>query len=241
MDSLIFTSTVQSMPGGGNYAREPDSLFQIASDTDVATMERVLLIIYSCITLLGLLLFTRLFTFHVNQLQFAPSSTVVKSGPRVRHFCRLLHLENGTQNKCKECLAAYESLGRVNRSTAVGSFATHILCPECRERIRLPDRDPHIHLSVKTAKVFHRTRLSLLFFTWMQTVDPDQVMNCYFPPYFTIGTAHFEQFKRYNKLYGSNIWFQLQQNAGKFVQLAISAMLSFSRILYEFRCWTSRG
>ena len=147
-----------------------------------AVKERTPLIIYTSITLLGLLLFIRLLIFYINQLQFASSPTVVKSGPRMGNFCQ--HLESGPQNKCCECLVAHR---RVNRSTVVESFVTHIVCPECRERIRLPDSYPEIHLSVKTANIYHRTRLSLLFFTWMQTVAPDQVMS-FFCSHFT--TAH---------------------------------------------------
>ena len=57
----------------------------------------------------------------------------------------------------------------------LGSFVTHVVRPERRERILLPDSGPEVYLSVKTAIIFHSTRLSLLFFTWMQTVRPDQV------------------------------------------------------------------
>ena len=79
-------------------------------------------------------------------------------------------------SECEKCLIAkrnYSALGK--RSDTIGSFVTHIVCPECRKHIQLPDSNQEIFLTLKTAEIFHRDRLSLLLFTWLQTVEPDQV------------------------------------------------------------------
>ena len=58
-----------------------------------------------------------------------------------------------------------------------GSILTHILRPERSERVGIPEteRDPGILISVKTATLYHQHRLSLLLFTWMRAVSPQQV------------------------------------------------------------------
>ena len=79
-------------------------------------------------------------------------------------------------SECEKCLIAkrnYSALGK--RGDTIGPFVTHIVCPECRKHIQLPVSNPEILLTVKTTEIFHRNRLSLLLFTWMQTVEPDQV------------------------------------------------------------------
>ena len=97
---------------------------------------------------------------------------------------------------CEECLRPHKN--SFSMTKALGSFVTHIVCPECRERIQLPDSDPEIHLSVKTANIYHRTRLSLLFFTWMQTVDPDQVMSSSYMYEFTVNFSYFHSLQSQN-------------------------------------------
>ena len=79
-------------------------------------------------------------------------------------------------SECEKCLNAKRNdsaLGK--RGDTIGPFVTHIVCPECRKHIQLPVSNPEILLTVKTTEIFHRDRLSLLLFTWMQTVEPDQV------------------------------------------------------------------
>ena len=52
---------------------------------------------------------------------------------------------------------------------------THTAHPECREHIVVSGCDPEILVSVKTTRTYHKYRLSLQLFTWMKTINPDQV------------------------------------------------------------------
>jgi len=58
---------------------------------------------------------------------------------------------------------------------ALGFIITHTAHPECREHIVVTGSDPEILVSVKTARKNHKYRLSLQLFTWMKTINPDQV------------------------------------------------------------------
>ena len=57
----------------------------------------------------------------------------------------------------------------------LGTVLTHVLRPELSERVHVPEGDPEILVSVKTTTLYHQHRLSLLLFTWMQTLSPKQV------------------------------------------------------------------
>ena len=57
----------------------------------------------------------------------------------------------------------------------LGTLVTHVLHPQRREHVRVPHSDPRILVSVKTTTAYHRQRLSLLLFTWMESVSPQQV------------------------------------------------------------------
>ena len=58
---------------------------------------------------------------------------------------------------------------------ALGFIVTHTFHPECKEHIVVTGSDPEILVSVKTARKNHKYRLSLQLFTWMKTINPDQV------------------------------------------------------------------
>ena len=106
---------------------------------------------------------------------FLPTSITENPLPEQVPSAIMMITGERSHRTCEECLRPHKNSFIMTK--AFGSFVTHIVCPECRERIRQPDSDPKIHLSVKTANIYHKTRLPLLFFTWMQTVDPDQVMT----------------------------------------------------------------
>ena len=57
----------------------------------------------------------------------------------------------------------------------LGSLLTHVVLPERREHVTVPESDPNILVSLKTTTIYHRHRLSLLLFTWMTTLYPHQV------------------------------------------------------------------
>jgi hypothetical protein len=59
----------------------------------------------------------------------------------------------------------------------LGSILTHILKPELSQRVEVAeaDSDPGILVSVKTTTRYHQHRLSLLLFTWMKTLPPEQL------------------------------------------------------------------
>jgi hypothetical protein len=57
----------------------------------------------------------------------------------------------------------------------LGTLVTHVLHPQRREHVRVPHSDPRILVSVKTTTAYHRQRLSLLLFTWMESVSPQQL------------------------------------------------------------------
>ena len=58
---------------------------------------------------------------------------------------------------------------------ALGFIVTHTAHPECRKHIVVSGSDPEILVSVKTTRKYHAYRLSLQLFTWMKTINPDQV------------------------------------------------------------------
>ena len=62
-----------------------------------------------------------------------------------------------------------------DKTMKLGTLITHVLHPERRESVIVPELDPGIMVSVKTTAQYHRHRLSLLLFTWMQTLSPQQV------------------------------------------------------------------
>ena len=80
-------------------------------------------------------------------------------------------------NKCNQCLlrAKNSSVKRVAHFNRQGSFVTHVLCPECHERVH--GSGSEIFFTVKTARAIHKSRLSLLLFTWIQTANSDQVIT----------------------------------------------------------------
>ena len=59
----------------------------------------------------------------------------------------------------------------------LGSLVTHVFHPERREHVHIPESDPGILVSVKTTTTYHRHRLSLLLFTWMESLPPQQVYD----------------------------------------------------------------
>ena len=79
-------------------------------------------------------------------------------------------------NKCNQCLlkAKNSSVKNAAHFKRKGSFFTHILCPECHERVH--GSGSEIFFTVKSARTLHKSRLSLLLFTWIQTANPDQVI-----------------------------------------------------------------
>ena len=83
---------------------------------------------------------------------------------------KLLH------NKCNQCLlkAKNSSVKNVTHFKRQGSFVTHVLCPECHEHMHVSGSE--MFFTVKTARTLHKSRLSLLLFTWIQTANPDQVI-----------------------------------------------------------------
>ena len=87
-------------------------------------------------------------------------------------------IKESMRSKCERCLIAYRNdQGGDNSSGIIRSSVINVACPECRERVLLSECDRDIFMTVKTTLKFHNFRLSLLLFTWMQTVDPDQVMS----------------------------------------------------------------
>ena len=80
------------------------------------------------------------------------------------------------RNKCNQCLlrAKNSSVKKVAHFNRQGLFVTHVLCPECHERVHVSGSE--IFFTVKTARALHKARLSLLLFTWIQTANPDQVI-----------------------------------------------------------------
>ena len=62
-----------------------------------------------------------------------------------------------------------------DKTMVLGTLVTHVLHPERRESVAVPYVDPGILVSVKTTAEYHRHRLSLLLFTWMQTLSPQKV------------------------------------------------------------------
>ena len=80
------------------------------------------------------------------------------------------------RNKCNQCLlkAKNSSVKNVTHFERQGSFVTHVLCPECHERVH--GSGSEIFFTVKTARTLYKSRLSLLLFTWIQTANPDQVI-----------------------------------------------------------------
>ena len=67
------------------------------------------------------------------------------------------------------------------RDKILGSILTHILKPELSQRVEVAeaDSDPGILVSVKTTTRYHQHRLSLLLFTWMKTLPPEQVATLF--------------------------------------------------------------
>ena len=78
------------------------------------------------------------------------------------------------------------------RDKILGSLITHVVRPECRETLMLLESDPEILVSVKTTSQYHKHRLSLLLFTWMETVSPQQVKNYVsYTVHFNLGQSHY--------------------------------------------------
>ena len=120
------------------------------------------------ILLLMIVLLLR-FTIYYNQSSYVLPPPLIKEG--------LPDLES-MRSKCERCLIAYRNdQGGDNSSGIIRSSVINVACPECRERVLLSECDGDIFMTVKTTLKFHNFRLSLLLFTWMQTVDPDQVMS----------------------------------------------------------------
>ena len=67
-------------------------------------------------------------------------------------------------------------LAHVVQDRTLGSLVTHVLHPQRREHVRVPDIDPRILVSVKTTTVYHKQKLSLLLFTWLESISPRQVL-----------------------------------------------------------------
>ena len=67
------------------------------------------------------------------------------------------------------------------RDKILGSILTHILKPELSQRVEVAEADsaPGILVSVKTTTRYHQHRLSLLLFTWMKTLPPEQVATLF--------------------------------------------------------------
>ena len=80
---------------------------------------------------------------------------------------RLVALKNDTDTDTTEKVPGQDK--------ALGFIVTHTSHPECREHIVVTGSDPEILVSVKTARKNHKYRLSLQLFTWMKTINPDQV------------------------------------------------------------------
>lgn len=57
------------------------------------------------------------------------------------------------------------------------SSAVEVLLGRVPHKITVADTSG-IHLSVKTAAKYHEERLALLLLTWLQTVQPHQVLQC---------------------------------------------------------------
>ena len=83
-------------------------------------------------------------------------------------------LDNGTLTEPEEPHKYIPELLQ-DKTMRLGTLITHVLHPERREYVIVPELDQSIMVSVKTTAQFHRHRLSLLLFTWMQTVSPQQV------------------------------------------------------------------
>ena len=66
---------------------------------------------------------------------------------------------------------------RAVENRILGSLTTHVLHPQRRENVRVSDSDPKILISVKTTTLYHKERLSLLLFTWLESIPPQQVQK----------------------------------------------------------------
>ena len=66
---------------------------------------------------------------------------------------------------------------RAVQNGILGSLITHVVHPQRRENVRVSDSDPKIMVSVKTTTFYHKERLSLLLFTWLESIPPQQVQK----------------------------------------------------------------
>ena len=64
------------------------------------------------------------------------------------------------------------------QNKTLGSLTTHVVPPQQRrENVSVPDSDPEILVTVKTATIYHKKRLSLLLFTWFESIPLQQVQK----------------------------------------------------------------
>ena len=144
-----------------------------ATDSAILTATRVYAKIIFIVPLMLLVLLLLLcFIVYYNQPSYFLPLPVIKEGLSDLESMQL------SRRKCERCLIAYRNdQGVVNSSGITETSVINVACSECRERVRLFECDRDILITVKTAWKYHNFRLSLLLFTWMQTVDPDQVMT----------------------------------------------------------------